>query len=141
MTIYHHRFIIDLSSFGEEYSVVTSRPSSIALELPSKNLIKVTSQDADARNLNVRNRVAILAPTIQAGGGDLNQVTLSVASGSRQRRKDRREIFKRIRNSFVKPEHISVHWDTKLVKINNYIEIIIRNNCIHLIISFNNFNE
>ena len=107
---------LELSSFGDEYTAVTPRPSSITLELPSRNIIKVTSQAADARDLSVRDHVAILASTIRAGGGNVNQVTLSVASGSRQRRMNRRDIVNRIRNDFVKPEYISIHWDTKLVK-------------------------
>lgn len=89
---------LELSSSGDDYTTVTPRPSSITLELPSRNIIKVTSQAADARDLSVRDHVVILASTIQAGGGNVNQVTLSFASGSRQRRMNRRDIVNRIRN-------------------------------------------
>ena len=57
-----------------------------------KSLLKATGQVADARNLSVKDHVAIVVSTITAGGGDFNQVTLSVAIGSRQRRENRREI-------------------------------------------------
>ncbi|KAK4003726.1 hypothetical protein OUZ56_005481 [Daphnia magna] len=74
--------IVESSSSGETFSDLsrTPRPDSGTLELPAKSLLKATGQAADARNLSVRDHVAIVASTITAGGGDLQQVTLSVAN-------------------------------------------------------------
>ncbi|KZR97181.1 Uncharacterized protein APZ42_008091, partial [Daphnia magna] len=94
----------------------TPRPDSVTLELPAKSLLKATGQAADARNLSVRDHDAIVASTITAGGGDLQQVTLSVACASRQSRANRREICSRITEQFEKPKFVVAHWDFKLIK-------------------------
>ncbi len=52
----------------------------------------------------MRDHVAIVASNIAAGGGDFNQVTLSVASGSRQRRENRREICSRMSKNLEKTD-------------------------------------
>jgi hypothetical protein len=78
--------------------------------------LKATGQVADARNLSVRDHVAIVVSTITAGGGDFNQVTLSVAIGSRQRRENRREICFRMSENFKKPKFVVGHWDSKIIK-------------------------
>jgi hypothetical protein len=110
--------IVESSSSGETFIDLsrTPRPDSVTLELPAKSLLKATGQAADARNLSVRDHVAIVASTITAGGGDLQQVTLSVASASRQRRANRREICSRITEQFEKPKFVVAHWDSKLIK-------------------------
>ncbi|EFX68051.1 hypothetical protein DAPPUDRAFT_114913 [Daphnia pulex] len=68
--------IVESSSSGETFSDLsrTPRPDSVTLELPDKSLLKATGQAADARNLSVRDHVAIVASTITAGGGDLQQL-------------------------------------------------------------------
>ena len=80
---------IDELSSGEEFCdrARTPRTASVTLELPEKSLLKATGQVADARNLSVRDHVAIVVSTITAGGGDFNQVTLSVVIGSTEKRK------------------------------------------------------
>jgi len=106
-------------SSDDDYSLssrATPRPCSITLQLPAKTILKATAQAADARDLSVRDHIAMLASTINAGGGDINDVTLSVASGSRQRRQNRRELINNMREQFIKPHHVVIHWDTKLIK-------------------------
>lgn len=105
------------NSTDDEYSArSTRRPSSITLQIPSRSLSRVTGQVADSRNISVRDHLAIQASLINAGGVNLDQVSMSVATVHRQRKENRKTIYDNIRNSFVKPPFVLVHWDSKLIK-------------------------
>jgi hypothetical protein len=65
---------------------VLLRPDSITIEISRKNLTKDTGQVADSRNLSIRDHLAFKAAFIKKGGGNLNDVPLSLATVSRHRR-------------------------------------------------------
>jgi hypothetical protein len=87
---------------------LSPRPS-ITLELPAKTIIKVTAQVADAMEIDVRDHIAMLASKINAGGGDINDVTFLVARGSRQRRQNSREFINNMREHLIKPHNVVLH--------------------------------
>ena len=77
------------SSSDEDFSPPTNRPTSITLEFPSKSLTKATGQVADSQNMSIRDHLAMQA---SAGGGDINQISLSVSTVLRPRRENRKEL-------------------------------------------------
>ncbi|KZS02690.1 Cc8K15.2-like protein [Daphnia magna] len=67
-------------------------------------------------NLSISDDLAVQAAFTKKGGGNLNDVLLSVATVSRHRRQNREEISNQIREKFVKPSFLLIHWDSKLIR-------------------------
>lgn len=107
---------IDSSSSGDEFRTKTPRPSSLVLETLTKTLSKETGSTADRVNLSVRFHLLLKASFINAGGADINQMSLSKSAVHRQRKQNRVETANSIKNNFQKPPFAVVHWDSKLIK-------------------------
>lgn len=107
---------IDSSSSGDEFRTKTPRPSSLVLETLTKTLSKETGSTADRVNVSVRSHLLLKASFINAGGADINQMSLSKSAVHRQRKQNRVETANSIKNNFQKPPFAVVHWDSKLIK-------------------------
>lgn len=94
----------------------TARPKSISLEIPTRNLMKITGEVADSRKLSIRDHLVVQAQIVNAGGGNINQVSTSVSTTWCQRNANRKEIDVGIQNNFVIPKKVVVHYDSKLIK-------------------------
>lgn len=121
----------DLSQFSsdEEYYEPrrTPRPSSVILEIPAKNLTKATGQVADSRDLSLRDHLTIQSALVAAGGGNINDFSMSLTTVHRQRQQLRKEISDGIKERFIPPSSILIHWDSKLIK---YIKLIREITCL-----------
>jgi len=95
-----------------------TRPSTITLELPVRHFSKELGQVADRCVISNRKQLQIQSRMIVAAGGDVRDFSLSVSTIRRQRRENRSEVYRLIREKWseTKPSHVIVHWDSKLIQ-------------------------
>jgi hypothetical protein len=91
----------------------TPRPESITIEIPAKNLSKVT---AESRNITLRDHLTIQSSFVNADGGYITDMSLSLTTVHRQRRKMRQEISDEIREKWIPPPFLPIHWNSKLIR-------------------------
>ena len=86
----------------DEYSSAraTPRPSSVVLQIPAKNLTKQTGQVADSRNISIRDHLLLQSAFVRAGGGDINDMSMSLSTTYRHRRENRKAIAEKVKNYF-----------------------------------------
>ena len=75
------------------------------------------SRTADARGLSHRDRTAIAAAVVNAVGVDIRKTNVNVYSAWSQAQKTRVAISNQIKEKFVCPEMVSLHWDGKIFKL------------------------
>ena len=104
----------------DEYSAAraTPRPSSVILQIPAKNLTKKTGQVADSRNISIRGHLLLQSAFVRAGGGDINDMSMSLSTTYCHRRENRKAIAEKVKEDWLKeiPAFVIVHWDSKLIK-------------------------
>ena len=112
--------IPDSDLTDDEYSTTrsTPMPSSVILQIPAKTLTKETGQIADSRNLSIRDQLVFQSALVRAGGGNINDMSMSLSTVHRQRRENRKTIAEKISEDWLKqiPPFVIVHWDSKLIK-------------------------
>ena len=103
---------------SEDYqpNLTPIRPKSVTLGIPTKNLMKITGQVADSRNLSIRDHLVVQAQIVNAGGGNIDQISMSISTTWRQRNANRKEIAVGIQSSFIIPKKVVVHYDSKLIE-------------------------
>lgn len=96
----------------------SSQDDSIHLSIPKRDLLKATSDVSARLKISHRQAVAFTASVVRAGGGSLEDVTLSKSSSHRHRIYDINKTYDNIVASFRDnmPEHIVLHWDAKQIK-------------------------
>lgn len=96
----------------------SSRDETVTLHIPKGELLKATSDASVRCKLSHRQAVAVTASIVKAGGGSLNDVTLSKSSSHRHRKSEINDSYEQILASFKAstPQYIVLHWDAKQVK-------------------------
>ena len=87
----------------------TPRPESITIEIPAKNLSKVTAQVAESRNITIRDHLTIQSSFVNAGSGNITDMSLSLSTVHRHRRQMRQEISGHIREKWIPPPFLLIH--------------------------------
>lgn len=90
----------------------------IHLSLPRKSLFSEAADVSARIGISNRQQVALTAKIIKMGGGNLEDVTLSVSSAWRQRTKAIKKREGEIMADFKEhmPSHIVIHWDGKVIQ-------------------------
>jgi hypothetical protein len=70
------------------------------LEIPAKTLSKETGSTADRVNVSVRSHLLLQAFFVNAGGADINQMSLSKSTVHHQHKENRVETANRIKENF-----------------------------------------
>ena len=103
----------------EEYLLPTrNKPKEIQLTINTKKFVKQLSQASLARGLSHRDQTVLCATVVKAGGGNVNDLTLSPASTHRHNVAARKEKALEVRKSFLSKGYkfLSAPWDGKLIK-------------------------
>ena len=100
------------------------KPKDISLVLPTKDILKESSDLAARLNLSHRKTTAITAKLVKIGGGSLSDCSLSVSTSYRHRKSTITEKAEDIRKNFKLhvPENIILHWDSKIIKYQQHHE-------------------
>ena len=85
-----------------------------SLQLPVKTLISESAAVAERFRISDRQLFAVTSSTIKLGGGKISDFSLSVSTTNRHRRQERRKVATEILESYVRPEFVACHWDSKL---------------------------
>ena len=86
------------------------------MTLPQHSFISTKiSTMADWLNLSAGQKTAFLAALVSEGGCDLDTVTLSKTSTRRAAKKVRFDSATAIKESFIPPPYVTLHWDGKIV--------------------------
>ena len=105
---------------GNCYQQSTGRKrkrSTVTLQIPTKDLLKKVSTVSDGAHISERQQLVLISSAIKAGGGNLDDITLSKTSCHSARKKNRSEEAHSILENWVRPEFASLHWDTKLFEL------------------------
>ncbi|KZR96015.1 Uncharacterized protein APZ42_009886, partial [Daphnia magna] len=81
----------------------TPRPESILIDIPAKNLSTVTAQVAESRKITLRDHLVIQSAVVNAGDGNVNDMSLSLSTVHRKRRQMRQQISEEIREKWNPP--------------------------------------
>ena len=84
---------------------------------PKKDVMSHISQAADAQNLSVRKRIKVASSTLNAAGVDLDSTNVSRSTAWRIGQKQRLKKAKEIRDEFVLPNKLIIHWDGKMLRL------------------------
>ena len=71
----------------------------------------------DRLNVSCRQKVMLSASVVKAAGVSVHDTNISVSTVWRKGRKQRMETAAKIKEDFVKPEHLLIHWDDKMMKL------------------------
>ena len=71
----------------------------------------------DRLGLSVRKKTMFAASICSAVGIDINNTNVSATSTWRRTRQERLDTAKAVKDDFVKPKYITVHWDGKILKL------------------------
>ena len=93
-----------------EYKSSSSRPRKRKI-----NIVGPISLAADGRGLSIRDRTVLAAESVKAAGIDVQDTNISVGSAYYHAKKSRVEVSKKVQEEFQCPDHVSVHWDSKMV--------------------------
>lgn len=93
-------------------------PTTVTLQVPSRNLTASTSQVADRCQLSTRDLLALQSKIISTGGASVSQFSMSTATVWRQRCKARAELAEKLKAEFKTSDFIVAHWDSKVI---NYL--------------------
>ena len=101
--------------FNPELSVGQNKAlgDEFVLKLPRDEWIKQLIPHADRGKLSNADVFRFCAATIQAGGGDLNQIQISTETIRKLRMRTETEIDKSIRSDYIFPKNLVVHFDGK----------------------------
>ena len=72
--------------------------------------MKITGQVTDSRNLSIPDHLVVQAQIVNAGGGNIHQIFMSISTTWRQRNANRKEIVVGIQSSFIKPKKVFVYY-------------------------------
>lgn len=75
------------------------------------------SLTGDARRLSARDRAAFAASVVRALGVNVADTNISVFSSWNKARQNRVKVAKAVKESFVCPGLVSLHWDGKILKV------------------------
>ena len=91
---------------------------------PSKNAKKKKidvmghiARTADARGLSIRDRTAVAASVANCLGVDLADTNISVTTAWEKAQSERLSIAKMVKEEFICPEKVALHWDGKTLKV------------------------
>lgn len=105
----------------DEYEQETQKPATtddrIHLSLPRKGLFRESADVSTRLGISSRQQVALTAKLVKMGGGDLENVTLSVSSAWRHRTHAVQQREVEIIAAFQEnmPPHVVLHWDGKVI--------------------------
>ena len=96
----------------------TTRSDTLTLKVPRK--ITETSVAATLDRCNISSEAAshVLASVVKAGGGDLDEVSISASAIRRHRSGSRKILADQLKQGFTPPAEAVVHWDGKLLDDN-----------------------
>ena len=69
---------------------------------------------ADARGISVRDRTALAASVANSFGVDLADTNINVNSAWRKAQSNRLSLAEKVKEDFVFPPRVALHWDGKL---------------------------
>ena len=69
------------------------------------------------RSSPIRDRVVLAAETEKAAGIDMQDTNISVGSAYYHAKKSWVEVSEKVQEEFQCPDHVSVHWDSKMVEV------------------------
>ena len=102
------------------------RPETITLTLPAKELPTVLAKASVVTKTSVRHELKIVSTVVKAGGGDINDTSLSTSTIWRQRRcevtstaNDIRERVKKYASSETEHDFVVLHFDGKIIQYIN----------------------
>ena len=90
-----------------------------------KKLIDVMgkiSLTCDAKNISVRDRIVIAGSVAKAVGVDINETNINRSTAWRKGQRVRLEKAKEIKEDFIIPEKVVVHWDGKTLTLRGRIQ-------------------
>ena len=96
-----------------------SKPDTVILEVPHRNLSKVLSPSASRMKLSVRQSLVCASNMIRVGKGKVSDFAISKTTFQRQRKAGEAELPAKLMSMFLnnpKLKYIVVHWDGKKVK-------------------------
>ena len=84
----------------------------MSVQLPRKILrFEKLTQVAGTEGLSTNHYFAVVASMIDASSGNLDDFVISPSTGRRSRASNRTAISTQIKQNFVCPQYIVVHWD------------------------------
>lgn len=104
------------SKFSEEEENTSFKESTATVSLPLKDLVTATSSTALRFLASERQQMAMLASTVNVGGGNLSNFTLSKGSVNRKRREVIEQKAREVKAQYVPPKFAILHWDSKIFK-------------------------
>ena len=112
----------DVEAIGDFLFKDTKKSDTITLEVPKKIL---NNPDlctmADRIGMSSNNVVGLLSTVLKAGGGDLNEFSLSSSTAHRGRTKLRQQEYEQFYRDFQPPKHAIIGWDGKIVPARNVL--------------------
>ena len=96
-----------------------SKPDTVILEIPRRNLAKVLSPSASRMKLSVRQSLVCASDMIRVGKGKVSNFAISKTTFQRQRKAGEAELAAKLMSMFLNNpnlKYIVVHWDGKKVK-------------------------
>ena len=72
---------------------------------------------ADARGISIRGRTALAASVANCLGVDLADTNISVETGYRKAKEIRLSIAEKVKEDFICPPKVALHWDGKTLKV------------------------
>ena len=91
----------------------------VTLQLPAKKLPSILVSTSTTIKTSIRQGLKITVTLLNAGGGDINEVSQSISTIYRQRKASVKEKAAIIRNKIQKlsDEFLVVHWDGKTIQL------------------------
>ena len=80
------------------------------------------SRTADALGLSMRQRAAMTASVLNSVDINLNETNVSVMSAHKKGKENRLRIAKDVKDNFVCPLHVSLHWDGKILTMKGKVK-------------------
>ena len=90
--------------------------------MAKKDIMGAIAVTGDRLGLSVRKKTMLAASVCSAVGIDIQDTNVSTTSAWRRTRKERLDTAKAVKDNFVKPKYVTVHWDGKILKVNGNMQ-------------------
>ena len=93
------------------------KPNTVTLTLDAKNLPSLLATFSVANRVSIRQELKMVATILKLGHAKISDTKISISTIHRQRTKTIKIKAKQLKDNFVCPDHVVIHWDGKIIQV------------------------
>ncbi len=93
------------------------KPNTVTLNLDAMNLPSLLATFSVANRVSIRQELKMVATIFKLGQAKISDAKISISTIDRQRTKAVKIKAKQLRDNFVCPDHVVIHWDGKIIQV------------------------